>query len=32
MLEEGRMGFEVVNLEREELFHPDLQKRCEWLE
>lgn len=26
MLEEGWMGFEVVNLEREELFHPDLRK------
>lgn len=27
MLEVGWMGFEVVNLEREELFHPDLQKK-----
>lgn len=27
MLEVGWMGFEVVNLEREELFHPDLKKK-----
>lgn len=32
MLKEGQMGFEVVNLEREDLLHADLPKRYNWLE
>jgi len=33
VFEEARlMNYESGNLEREELFNPDLQRKCKWLE
>lgn len=29
--EEAKLNYEVANPDREELFHPDLQRRCKWL-